>query len=99
MVLRRFAYLLLISAVPLLADAQAQAKAVAAGAGVSVGSILSMTEGSNGSLNIVPVPSAAFLAGNFTSVIFDPNVGYPLNNSVLSTPQPTCSLTVRFQLM
>jgi uncharacterized protein YggE len=83
----------------LLADAQTQAKAVAAGAGVSVGSILSITEGSNGSLNVAPVPSAAFLAGDFTSVIFDPNVGYPLNNSVLSTPQATCSLTVRFQLM
>ena len=83
----------------LLADAHSQAKAVAALAGVSVGSILSMTEGSNGSLNVVPVPSAAFLAGDFTSVIFDPNIGYPLNNSRVSTPQRTCSLTVRFELM
>jgi len=85
----------------LLADAQAQAKQVAAAAGVSAGAILSMSEGGvaiGASLQVAP---AAFLAGNFaTGVITSGGVGYPaFVSNVLTTPPPTCSLTVQFQLI
>ena len=76
----------------LLADAQTQAKQVSAAAGVSAGAILSMAEGGSG------VGALQLVANTFVSAsIFEPVLGavaYPL-----AAPQPTCSLTVQFQLM
>jgi len=85
----------------LLADAQAQATQVAAAAGVSVGSILSMAEGGSGGLGLAPVPTAAYRFGDFTGVITSGGLGYAsfVTPSVLTTPPPTCSLTVQFQLL
>jgi uncharacterized protein YggE len=82
----------------LLADAQAQAKQVAAAAGVSAGAILSMAEGSTGT---IAVPTVAYRFGDFTTGVITSGVGYAslLPSPVLPTPQPTCSLTVQFQLM
>ena len=73
----------------LLADAQAQAKAVATAAGVSAGAILSMSEGSaaiGASLQFYPLNTGITSTGGF---------GY----ASLPAVQPTCSLTVQFQLM
>jgi uncharacterized protein YggE len=80
----------------LLADAQAQAKAVTAAAGVTAGAILSMSEGSSGVAALQVVP--AFQTGVLTATS---GVGYAsiLTQPVLPTPQPSCSLTVQFQLM
>jgi uncharacterized protein YggE len=82
----------------LLADAQAQAKQVAAAAGVSAGVILSMAEGST---DTIAVPTVAYRFGDFTAGVITSGVGYAslLPSPVLPTPQPTCSLTVQFQLM
>jgi uncharacterized protein YggE len=79
----------------LLADAQAQAKAVAAAAGVSAGSILSMGEGVSPGIALQAVP--AFQTG----ILETSGVGFAsfVTPPVLPTPQPTCSLTVQFQLM
>jgi len=85
----------------LLADAQAQAKAVAAAAGVTAGAILSMGEGSSAvALQVAPTFISS-IAGNFTTGVLTSGVGYAsiLGTPVLPTPQPTCSLTVQFQLM
>ena len=85
----------------LLADAQAQAKAVAAAAGVTAGAILSMGEGSSAvALQVAPTFISS-IAGNFTTGVLTSGVGYAsiLGPPVLPTPQPTCSLTVQFQLM
>ena len=76
----------------LLADAQAQAKQVAAAAGVSAGPILSLAEGGGPLGASLQVASAQLVAGDFFA-------GVPSISAVLTTPAPTCSLTVQFQLM
>jgi hypothetical protein len=80
----------------LLADAQAQAKQVAAAAGVSAGAILSMAAGSSGVLLLQLSPAAQLVSGDFTTVITN---SFTYANTVVTTPSPTCSLTVQFQLM
>ena len=76
----------------LLADAQAQAKQVSAAAGVSAGPILSLAEGGGALGASLQVASAQLVAGDFFA-------GVPSISTVLTTPPPTCSLTVQFQLM
>jgi uncharacterized protein YggE len=81
----------------LLADAQARAKSVAAAAGVSAGSILSTSEASFGTAALQVVPAyqpvpANLVVGSFGYASF-------ATSNVFTTPQPTCSLTVQFQLM
>jgi hypothetical protein len=81
----------------LLADAQAQAKQVAAAAGVSAGSILSMTEGTSGAAGLQVAPPGWLVSGDFVA---GNSVGASFSTSTVATsPQPTCSLTVQFQLM
>jgi hypothetical protein len=81
----------------LLADAQAQAKRAATAAGVSAGAILSMSEGISGAAGLQLVPAyqpvpANLVVGNFGYTSF-------ATSNVFTTPQPTCSLTIQFQLM
>ena len=81
------------SQAPLLADAQAQAKAVATAAGVSAGAILSMSEGVPGVAALQAVPTFA-VSGSFIS-----GLASFVTPPALPTLQPTCTLTVEFQLM
>jgi hypothetical protein len=81
----------------LLADAQAQAKQVAAAAGVSAGSILSMTEGTSGAAGLQVAPPGWLVSGDFVA---GNSVGASFSTSTVATsPQPTCSLTMQFQLL
>jgi uncharacterized protein YggE len=84
----------------LLADAQAQAKAVAAAAGVSAGAILSMSEGIAG-VAALQLGSIQAIAGDFVAGVGTSGVGYAslVAPAVYPAIQPTCSLTVQFQLM
>jgi uncharacterized protein YggE len=86
----------------LVADTQAQAKQVAAAAGVSAGAILSMSEGSSAGAVLQLVPTQAIVGNVITTGAITGVPGYASFISpppVLPTPQPTCSLTVQFQLM
>ena len=76
----------------LLADAQAQAKAVATAAGVSAGAILSMSEGVSGVAALQAAPTFA-VSGSFIS-----GLASFVTPPVLPTLQPTCALTVQFEL-
>jgi uncharacterized protein YggE len=84
----------------LLADAKAQAKQVATAAGVSAGAILSMSEGSSGVAALQAVATQAIIGDFTTGVLISGGLGYAsfVTPPVFPTPQPTCSLTVQFQL-
>jgi uncharacterized protein YggE len=81
----------------LLADAEAEAKQVAARAGVSAGSILSLGEGGSGVAAFELDPTQAMATAGFVTS----GLGYAslLTPPVLPAPQPTCTLTVQFQLL
>jgi hypothetical protein len=87
----------------LLADARAAAQRVAAAAGVTAGSILSLSEGGTvgavGGVSLGLVPTAAFRAGDFTTVSGFGFATYPYASFLLSTPAANCALTVQFQLL
>jgi uncharacterized protein YggE len=76
----------------LMADARGQAQKVAAAAGVSVGSILSMSDGSSPAA--ISIPTAAYRSGDFVGV----TGSLALVQIALTQPAYSCSLTVQFQL-
>ena len=79
----------------LLADAQVQAQKVAAAVGMSVGAVVSMSDGSGAS-----APAAAFYAisNPFTAVAISGVQAVRFLSLTNSNPQPACSLIVQFRL-
>jgi len=86
-----------------ISDAQSLARTVAAAAGVSAGAIADIEEGAT---QAAIVPAVAYRSGDFTAVpgpvVLPVGAPFPLPAEFLApavTPQPTCSLTVQFQMM
>jgi uncharacterized protein YggE len=81
----------------LVSDARAQAQQVAAAAGVSVGAIVALSDGGG-----VSLPVANSVSGQFASFSgATPTLGFAsflLAPAIITSPAPSCSLTVQFQL-
>jgi uncharacterized protein YggE len=78
----------------LVSDARKQADAMAAAAGIRTGAILSMSDGSSTDGN-TPVAIAGVIRNGDFSAWFATG----LSSTIVTSPQPSCSLMVQFQLV
>jgi len=81
----------------LVTDARKQADAMAAAAGMKTGAVVAVSDGTSVDGGAVGAPVAAALLG-VPYLIYDPLTSY-LPSTIVSTPQPSCSLTVQFKLV
>ena len=85
----------------LVADARRQADAMASAAGMKVGPIVSVSDTPSAGAYGTPVgvfdPGVVYFSGVFSMAITTTLSGI-LTSTVVSTPPPSCSLTVQFKL-